>query len=218
MIHESIDAIDERWDGLALKLLERLAVFMRPVTNLTVEICYEAALEGKSDAKPEKVPALIDALLASKLIHKVQAGPGQYAYTVHPIVRGYVYQRIHHASTDSIPNFSLPGFTAGTATVDPGNSKESARVVTDVFERLHAAAEREGEKQENKREGQRNAQSLCRAAFGVVRSRMEAITTPRWCMYDDYLRIVINVWSSAQIGGESVLNRVRRNGWDVVAF
>ena len=147
MIHESVKAVDENWDGMALKLLERLAVFMRPVTDLTVEICYEAALEGKADAKPERVQALIDALLASRLLHKVQASPDKYAYTVHPIVRGYVYQRIHHASTDLIPNFTLPGYTAGTATVDPGNSKESAKVVTDIFDRLHDAAEQEIENQ-----------------------------------------------------------------------
>lgn len=194
MIHESIVAIDGEWKGLGLKLLERLAVFMRPVTDATLDICYESALEQKDDRNAEGVGALIEALLAGNLVHKVRASSDQYAYTVHPIVRGYVYQRIHHASTDLIPNFSLPGFTAGTATVDPGNSKESAAVVTDIFDRLHAA----GEEAANKKDRQRDARSLCRAAFGVVRSRMEANTSPRWTTYDDYLRILIKTGNLAK--------------------
>ncbi len=198
MIREAIEAVDKRHHGLALKLLERLAVFMRPVTSLTLDACYEAALEGKKEADPEEVKELIEALVVSKLVHKVRASSERYAYTVHPIVRGYVYQRIHHASTDLIPNFTLPGFTAGTATVDPGNSKESARVVTDIFDRLYAAAEKEMQEQENKKESQRNTRNLCRAAFGVVRSRMEAITSPRWCTYDDYLRILIKIGNLAK--------------------
>jgi tetratricopeptide (TPR) repeat protein len=220
MIHESIKAVDERWDGLALKLLERLAVFMKPVRDLTVEICYDAALEGRAVAKPEKVGALIDVLLSSRLLHKVQAKPGKYAYTVHPIVRGYVYHRIHHASTDLIPNFTLPGYTAGTATVDPGNTKESARVVVDIFNKLHAAAEREIKERGDKKEGQRNARNLCRASFGVVRSRMEAITTPRWSTYDDYLRILIKIGNLAKSISPRVWDYAERHdilsveGWE----
>jgi len=126
---------------------------------------------------------------------------------VHPIVRGYVYQRIHHASSDLIPNFTLPGFTAGTATVDPGSSPESAAVVTDIFKRLHDAAE----KASTSETGHRNAQQLCRAAFGVVRSRMEANTSPRWTTYDNYLRVLIKIGSLAKTIAPSLWDYAERH-------
>ncbi len=193
MIGESIRAVDKNWNGLALKLLERLAVFMRPVTDPTLEMCYESAVKETKDPPSKDTRCLVDDLLKSALLHKVQ-GLGHYAYTVHPTVRGYVYQRIHHASTDLIPNFTLPGFTAGTATVDPGSSPESAAVVTDIFERVHEATE----KAMTDEDGQEVARELSRAAFGVVRSRMEANTSPRWTTYDDYLRILIKIGNLAK--------------------
>lgn len=203
MIHESIVSIDDEWNGLALKLLERLAVFMRPVTSSTLDICYESAVEQHGRGDSRGVGSLIETLLATNLVHKVRASPNRDAYTVHPIVRGYVYQRIHHATTDAIPNFTLPGFTAGTATVDPGDSKEAAAVVTDIFGRLHAASEKAAA---NDNENQDAAQRLCRAAFGVVRSRMESNTSPRWTTYDDYLRILIKTGNLAK--------KISPNVWD----
>jgi hypothetical protein len=195
MIGESIAAIDEDWNGLALKLLERLAVFMRPVTDATLTTCYESALQEINNPPPEgDMCRLVDALLSGSLLHRVQGGTDHYAYTVHPTVRGYVYQRIHHASTDLIPNFTLPGFTAGTATVDPGSSPESAAVVIDIFNRLHEAAEAATKRED----GLESARELSRAAFGVVRSRMEANTSPRWTTYDDYLRILIKIGNLAK--------------------
>jgi hypothetical protein len=194
MIGESIAAVDQNWNGLALRLLERLAVFMRPVTDPTLEMCYESALKEIKDPPSKDARCLVDALLKSALLHRVQGGVDHYAYTVHPTVRGYVYQRIHHASTDLIPNFTLPGFTAGTATVDPGSSLESGAVVTDIFERLHEAAE----KATTEEHGQEIARDLSRAAFGVIRSRMEANTTPRWTTYDNYLRILIKIGNLAK--------------------
>jgi len=195
MIGESIAAIDEEWKGLALRLLERLAVFMRPVSDATLETCYESALQEIKNPPPAAdVCRLVDALLSGSLLHRVQGGMDHYAYTVHPTVRGYVYQRIHHASSDLIPNFTLPGFTAGTATVDPGSSPESAAVVTDIFKRLHEAAEAAIERED----GLEPARELSRAAFGVVRSRMEANTSPRWTTYDDYLRILIKIGNLAK--------------------
>jgi len=194
MIGEAISAIDEEWNGLALKLLERLAVFMRPVTDVTLNICCELALK-EVEAPSGKDPALlVEALLAGSLLHRVYGSADRYSYTVHPTVRGYVYQRIHHASTDLIPNFTLPGFTAGTATVDPGSAPESALVVKNIFDRLQTGAEDAMERDG----GCETARELCRAAFGVARSRMEANTTPRWTTYDDYLRILIKIGNLAK--------------------
>lgn len=189
MIREAIAAIDEEWNGLALKLLERLAVFMRPVTDVTLDICCESAVEEIKTPEGKSPKTLVDILLSRSLLHRVYGSADHYSYTVHPIVRGYVYQRIHHASTDLIPNFTLPGFTAGTATVDPGSSPESALVIKDIFDRLQVRAEKANDE---------HALELLRAAFGVVRSRMEANTSPRWTTYDSYLRILVKVGNLAK--------------------
>lgn len=205
MIRESITAIDDQWNGLALRLLERLAVFMRPVTDVTLEMCYESALKGIGRPPEKDLRCLVDALLSSSLLHRVQ-GMDRFAYTAHPTVRGYVYQRIHHTSTDLIPNFTLPGFTAGTATVDPGSSPESSTVVTDIFTRLHEAAEKATEENE-----QVVARDLSRAAFGVVRSRMEANTAPRWTTYDNYLRILVKIGNLAKTLSPNVWDYAERH-------
>lgn len=194
MIGEAIAAIDEEWNGLALKLLERLAVFMRPVTDVTLNVCCESSLKEIKAPEGKDIRSLVDDLLGGSLLHRVHGSADHYSYTVHPTVRGYVYQRIHHASTDLIPNFTLPGFTAGTATVDPGSSPESAVVVKDIFDRLQTRAE-EAMASEN---GCETARELCRAAFGVARSRMEANTSPRWTTYDNYLRILIKLGNLAK--------------------
>jgi len=57
--------------------------------------------------------------------------------------------------------------------------------VTDIFKRLHDAAE----KASTSETGHRNAAAVVSGAFGVVRSRMEANTSPRWTTYDNYLRV-----------------------------
>ncbi len=206
MIREAIDVIDEEWNGLALKLLERLAVFMRPVTDVTLEICIDSAVREVKLPEGKDPRSLVDVLLCRSLLHRVYGSADRYSYTVHPIVRGYVYQRIHRASTDLIPNFTLPGFTAGTATVDPGSSPESAVVVKDIFDRLQVRAEQARGENES-----RVARELCRAAFGVVRSRMEANTSPRWTTYDSYLRILVKVGNLAKMLSPSLWDYAERH-------
>lgn len=203
MIREAIRVLDAEWNGLALKLLERLAVFMIPVDKRTLEICYESATVGLPEAAPDWRDALIEELIASKLLQEVvnkRKSPDRFAYTMHPIVRGYIFQRVHHAAADSSPDFTLPGFTAGTAVVDPGGS-EGVAVVTDVFERLCHAAD---EAREQDRVGE--AVNLCRNAFGVVRSRMSANTAPRWGDYNNYLRFVLRLGN--------LCKRVSPQTWD----
>ena len=56
-------------------------------------------------------------------------------FTTHPTVRDYVHRELHKAETNSLPNFTLPGFTAGTAETFPG-SKEAERIVLEVYDAL----------------------------------------------------------------------------------
>ena len=204
MIRMAIEALDELSDGLASKLLERLSVFMAPVGNNTVSVCFAEASRGVADVQI-KQQELVDMLADSRLLHRTEgklneSGP---AYTAHPIVREYIFHHVHRAPVGALPNFTLPGFTAATSAFHPG-SKESVALMKDLYFRLHEKAE---EKLAEPDETQ--ARALCRSAFTVIRSRMEALSAPRWCSYDEYLQFLItlshlarkaagtNVWSYA---------------------
>lgn len=187
MIRLAIDALAEPTQALARPLLERLAVFMSPVTEQTVEICFELASGSRATGLPPGPSAreVMDQLRAAHLLFKVSSGPSELdpvAYTVHPTVRSYVFQQAQQIEHDVLPSFTLAGFTSGKAAVHPG-SKAAARLVEELFDRLHQRAERELFK--DRREA---ARQLCRSLFGIVRSRMEANTAPRWTSYNEYIR------------------------------
>jgi tetratricopeptide (TPR) repeat protein len=79
-----------------------------------------------------------------------------------------------------MPNFTLPGFTSGTAAVDPGSPAAGAMVL-ELLTKLMESAEAKAAS------ARAEAAELCRSAFGVMRSRMEATTAARWCHYNDYI-------------------------------
>lgn len=190
MIRLSIENLDIRSHGLAEKLLERLSVFMSPIRESTLSICYEEAVKELESASGESLEELVTDLVANRLVHVMTTKRGQTAppaYTVHPVVREYVYQRAHRASNYNLPNFTLPGFTAATASLDPG-TLESGKMLKSLFVRLQQSAE-----VARKGGNYSEARALCRSAFSLVRSRMELITTPRWCSYDDYLRLMVEL-------------------------
>jgi tetratricopeptide (TPR) repeat protein len=202
MIEVAITAVDKHQarSGLALEFLQRLAIFMSPVRSQTVSLCYALAMKGVSEdlTSPSNDPVnqLVEKLVSRKLLFRVYPTPSSTedknncAYTVHPTVRGYVFQRIHRSGTDALPNFTLPGFTAGTAVVDPG-SEQCVEIVESVFNSLCEHAEEEIAKPSP--EEKKMARILCRDAFGVVRSRMESNTVPRWGNYDKYIRYLLRL-------------------------
>ena len=126
MIRVAIQAIDDETDGMALAFLERLAVFMSPVGRETISLCYQLASHSV-DLKPSALPPFdefIETLVRSQLFFRVLSGPGgtgPSSYTVHPTVRSYVFREVHRAESDALPNFTLAGFTSGTAAVHPGS-------------------------------------------------------------------------------------------------
>ena len=201
MIGIALDILDEKHKKMALRLLERIAMFMSPVSDEVVNLCYELAkkvvvTEPGPGSDPQgrgalpSCDALIEDLCSVNLLNRVMPqvkDTGVYAYTVHPTVRAYVFRRVHRATTDALPNFTLPGFTAGTADVDPG-SHESVEVVKAVFKDLYEQAEDAW-----KRSDGATARALCRNAFGILRSRMEANTIHRWGSYQDYSEFLVRL-------------------------
>jgi len=204
MIREAIESLNEQSTGLALKLLERMSVFMAPVTDNTVTICFAEASRDVTHARVDQ-HRLVEMLADSRLLHRTTPKPGVSApsYTVHPIVREYIFQQIHHAPLGVLPNFTLPGFTAVTSAFHPG-SKESVTLMKDLFAKLCEKAEEKLTTRDLPA-----ARALCRSAFSVIRSRMEALTAPRWCSYAEYLRILIEVSHLARkVSGEELWSYV----------
>jgi tetratricopeptide (TPR) repeat protein len=178
VIQMTVEDVDARTKGAASALLERLAIFMTPATEQTLQVCHDAVREqipaAPSLEKTRK--ALLDAHLVFS-VSTLPAGSAPMAFTVHPTVRAFMFNRLQKGCGE-MPNFALAGFTSGSAVVAPG-SRQSAEHVRDLFDRLAKSAE--------EHRGTPLGKELCRSAFGVVRSRMEANTAPRWCSYDEYM-------------------------------
>lgn len=169
--------------------LERIAVFMSPVGDGVLRICLSEASKGVERKAVLERKTLVEDLIDRRLLFKVKA-KGAAEYTLHPLVRGHVFHRLHGARRDELPNFSLPGFTTGTTPVYPG-SKRAGELVKSLLTSLIDGAQsaRSGGTTNDINE----ARDLCRAAFGVMRSRMEATTAARWCPYREYIRFSVRL-------------------------
>jgi tetratricopeptide (TPR) repeat protein len=182
IIKLAIDIVDKRTRGLASELLQRLALFMSPVDPCALDVCFDAMptdLRAKSKLTSEEV---IKELLESRLLLKISGGSDGTAnlLTVHPIVRSYVFYKWQRVMSDSLPNFTLAGFTSGNAACHPGD-KERSKQVTALFD-LFCSRAFESKNFEDRR-------SLVRSAFGIMRSRMDSNTVPRWTRYDEYIQL-----------------------------
>ena len=187
MIKEAIAALAVEESRLARKFLQHVAAFMSPVTERTARHCYDLAVDGRKAQRRAPSPApkletLLRTLLERELLFVAEDGESGKAYTVHPTVRSFVFEPKYSAPTDPLPNFTLAGFTSGTAALHPG-SEETCELIDKLFDRLVTASE---EAWVAGRHGESRA--LCRSAFSVLRSRMEAITASRWTTYDKYAR------------------------------
>lgn len=188
MIDLVVQAVDRETGGFGRALLERLAVFMSPVTEETVQLCFDLATEGDSrrGLAPPTAREVMARLLEGGLLFRVASAPTEReppAFTIHPTVRTYIFEPAHEVERDVLPNFTLAGFTSARAAVHPG-SDATARLVLELFNRLHdrAAAKLAA--------GETGAAAeLCRSLFGVMRSRMETNTVPRWTTYPEYIRL-----------------------------
>jgi tetratricopeptide (TPR) repeat protein len=202
MIRATLDELEEQHGSILKLLLERISLFMSPVPRSALRSCYESAKRALADEEQQvaSLQDLLEDLTGRELLFLVPPRPEEPRrdiYTVHPTVRGHVFQHIHGAATQELPNFTLPGFTSGTADIAPGNAGD---IVLETIDDLDKDVERAHE------EGRvEDAEQMCRSTFGLLRSRMEAITAPRWTSYDKYV-----------IPGFRLLQRVRalsRSSW-----
>jgi len=212
MIGLCVGSMDRTPNLLALKFLQRLAVFMSPVGEPTVRICYELACQddygGQQSPGPPTLNALLADLVEVRLVFRIATSQSEdrtRVYSVHPAVRSFIFTQIHKVDTDLLPNFTLPGFTSGTAAVYPG-SERSAKLVLEIFDRLYEAGENAFQAGESQQ-----ARDLCRSALGVARSRMEANTAARWTSYEKYIRVGIQLVNLAKVVSPQVWSFVERH-------
>jgi tetratricopeptide (TPR) repeat protein len=169
---------NEQGSGLTRAFLERLALFLSPVCRKTLEICCEQAREtGCKDHKP--FAKLFEDLHKTGLLIPI----GSETYTVHVSVRAALFPGRRGGVEDSLPSFGLSGFTSGRLGVNP--EPEYGCSVRALFNAILSKANAENDP--------RLACGLCRDAYSLMRTRMEANTAPRWCTYQEYLRYGLEV-------------------------
>jgi tetratricopeptide (TPR) repeat protein len=213
---------------LRQKVLERVALFMNPVERPVLDVCIELAkaeIDPTDKAKKEdgSKDIMIDSLLKSALLIQIKFNDSElFGYTVHPLLQNYVRSQLHHSVFSSHPNMILPGFTSAFEVVDPG-SKKGKDVSKKLFEELCEKAAKKGVEaaearlkakarsgrqrikfQKSARSLQLNAGIYCRSAFGVIRSRFSANTVARWGNYDDYRKMLYQLYDVARTASPAV--------------
>jgi len=203
IVLESLD--DDQWKGLASDFLERLSLFLNPICEETLVLCYTQAREEQCRRRTLRVPELAPkerrekalelcrAMVTSGLLLGVRPfgeEEGEKGHTVHVTARRLLFQPNHGLDHDPLPAVGLSGFTAGRTGVPPDHDR--CHAIRSLIESLLRDAE------------SASCPRLCRDAFGLLRTRMEANTVPRWTTYNDYLPFGIRVAQLAKrVSGSS---------------
>ncbi len=204
MVCRQMRWIDEHMGGgVVLAFLERLSLFLGAVCQETLDLCYEEACPAALSQEKRSCNVVRDRLIEAGLLFRMRprdSGEIAEAYTVHSTAREALFRRWHGLASESLPAFGLSGFTSGRVGVDPDRAR--GPLIQRLFNRLIEVAELRLDRAEKaKEEGQGNAEEdarrvargLCRDAFGLVRTRMEANTAPRWTTYDKYVQLPLAV-------------------------
>lgn len=185
----------EAADGFVDRFLQHLAMPLSPVPESEVSLFFEIARQGPApqETEPPYTPAVVlDSFESRGLLFRVRSaelGETSSAWTLHPTVRSLLFEPSHNHPGELLPNFTLAGFTSATSIVHP-RSKQAQEALRATFDALAAEALTAGRSARGR--------SLCRTAFSVVRSRMEANTVTRWCSYEDYAPFLIELTDLAR--------------------
>lgn len=201
MIDLQVKRVDLHQDERpARALLERLTLFLGPVSKETIEICFKDVCE-KTGLSCE---CLREELIRAGLLLRMHP-PGPRSggkaepdtYTVHCTARAALLRLRSSAPADPLPAFGLSGCTSGRLGVNPDRARKPQ--IRKVFERIVESAESLVEEGRTVSEDDlKQARSYCRDAFSLVRTCMEANTAPRWCTYDEYVQFPLAVATLAK--------------------
>ena len=184
MISILLESLDGgRKNGLAFDFVERLALFLSPVSEPTLRVCFDEACEARSEHELCDRQSLVQRLIECDLLFPMLRAGSEVksAYSVHAMVRSHLFQPRHGPVADALPGFRVSGFTSGQCGVDPDLAKREQ--IQKLFENLYQSAQAAVASSDLQA-----ARDLCRDAFGLLRNRMESNTAPRWCSYEEYLQ------------------------------
>jgi len=213
LLIDGMDRDEKRGNHLVKPFLNRLGLFLGPISADTLKLCFkQACKEMDRDDKDCRrnfckiFRWLIKAGLLIRLKRPDEKGK-RYTYSVHTTVRSALLSPRGELAIDPLPSFGLSGFTSGRHGVDPGPA--SANQVRSLFDQIVdqatcclneaevARCPPEPDIAKAMRE-EAAARELCRAAFNLIRSRMEANTAPRWGSYEDYLQYGLRLEEAVQ--------------------
>ncbi|HEY3568230.1 MAG TPA: SIR2 family protein [Thermoanaerobaculia bacterium] len=180
LLVQRLDSTDceDHGPGLVRAFLERLALFLSPVSRRTLQLCFEQAHGVFPDDK-RSCDDVYDRLQKSGLLVPFwDLKLSQTVLTVHGTVRTALFQTRQGGASAALPAFGLSGFTCGRQGVDPDLSY--CRQVKAIFDAVINEANTEPQSDLSR--------ELCRDAYNLIRTRMEANTAPRWHTYDGYLQ------------------------------
>lgn len=181
LVVQRLDSRDcrEHGPGLIRAFLERLALFLSPVSDETLELCFRQAHEQfpKDQRSCETIYRRLEK--SGLLVPIRELRSDRLTLTVHVTVRTALFQTRTGRVVDALPAFGLSGFTCERLGVDPDPFYR--RSVQMLFDAMMDEADQ--------RPDSGRARDLCRDAYNLIRTRMEANTAPRWCSYDDYLQL-----------------------------
>jgi tetratricopeptide (TPR) repeat protein len=191
MFRIAVDSLDRPpTKGLARAFLERLGLFLSPICRTTLQLCYRQARaavpHGCLDQRePQELYCQLSTMgLLLPMGPASEGAPAgncvEDAYTVHATARRLLFQPAYGLAAEPLPAFGLSGFTSGRIGVDPDRSR--CEEIGHLFDKLLEEAQKPS---------CRSPQQLCRDAFGLLRTRMEANTVPRWSTYGKYLKLGI---------------------------
>jgi len=175
--------------GPTRAFLERLALFLSPVCAATLNLCREQDGNGGSLANQDLAGLLQKTGLLIPICQPAERGeePAAKTYAVHMTVRSALFPGRRGVAADSLPAFGLSGFTSGRLGVNPEpDYRQSVEALFDAIlcrARLARQYDRAA------------AGMLCRDAYSLMRTRMEANTAPRWITYEGYLRYGLEIAS-----------------------
>jgi tetratricopeptide (TPR) repeat protein len=187
MVHLQVLHVERKHgEGSASALLERVSNFLGPVCDETLAICCRDARLGQGDIRTSLIDSGLLLPMRRLIAGKKNPDKEPQTYVLHSTARGAVLSTRHSAPADPLPAFGLSGCTCGRVGVDPERTRK--RQIQSLFDHVIAQAEAHLAKGEREMAG-----SLCRDAFTLVRTRMQANTAPRWCAYEEYLQFPLSV-------------------------
>ena len=215
LLERHLEALDQQTGGAATQLIKRTGTFITPFGQPALEACYELAVDSCTDRGYSSVPGieeLVGLMIDEALIMRVEIDHARDKnfYLVHPTVRSFLFDRYEHSHQGVLPDFGLGGLTSGKCTVWP-ESLEKWSMEDELFGYLLDEAHRAIDDDQPSK-----AKELLRRCFSLVRSRMSAIASPNWTLFEDSFRRLLKLLALVKRASPMSWDHVPRDSFHLV--